>query len=100
MEETLHYDGGLISVIHKEFKNLNENSSNPCNMCANEMERLFIRDEVQMARKDMRKMFSLTSHWSNCNSNTEIPSHPSVGGSRFNGVCTFQGRGVWIKKIR
>lgn len=54
-------DGGLISIIYKEFKNLNKNSSNPSNMYASEINRLFIRDDIQMARKDMRKMFSLTS---------------------------------------
>lgn len=99
------YDGGLISVIHKEFKNLNKNSRNPDNMYANEMNRLFMRDEeVQTVMKDVRKMFSLLAtgelqfkHWDSISPQYWGPASVGFARSRA-GVCGSEklGRGKEI----
>jgi hypothetical protein len=70
-------DKGLITGIYRELKKLYSPKINePIKKWAIELTRTFSK-EVQMAKKQTKKMFTISSHKGNTNQNhTKIPSHP------------------------
>jgi hypothetical protein len=49
-------DKGLITRIYRELKNLNSPKANePIKKCATELNRIFSKEEIKMAKKHMRK---------------------------------------------
>jgi hypothetical protein len=70
-------DKGLITRIYRELKKLNSPKINePIKKWATELNRTFTKEEVQMAKKHMKKMLTIPGHKGNANQNhTKIPSH-------------------------
>jgi hypothetical protein len=71
-------DKGLITRIYGELKKLNSPKINePITKWATELNRSFSKGEIQMAKKHMKKMFTIiSSHKGNANQNhTKIPPH-------------------------
>jgi hypothetical protein len=60
-------DRGLITRIYREFNSLKIND--PMKKWANELNRAFSKGEVQMAKKHMKKMFTILGHKGNANQN-------------------------------
>jgi hypothetical protein len=71
-------DKGLITRIYRELKKLNSSQINEqIKKWATELNRTFSKEEVQMARKYMKKMLTIPGHKGNANQNyTKIPPHP------------------------
>jgi hypothetical protein len=71
-------DKGLITRIYRELKKLNSPQINePTKKWACELNRTFSKEEIQMAKKHMKKMLTISSHKGNANENhTKIPPHP------------------------
>jgi hypothetical protein len=71
-------DRGLITRTHRELKKLNSPKINePIKKWATELNRTFSKEEIQMAKKHMKKMLTISSHKGNANQNhTKIPPHP------------------------
>jgi hypothetical protein len=71
-------DKGLITRIHRELKKLNSPKINePIKKWATELNRTFSKEEIQVAKKHMKKMFTISAHKGNANQNlTKIPPHP------------------------
>jgi hypothetical protein len=71
-------DLGLITRIYREIKNLNSPKINESiKKWATELNRNFSKEEIQMAKKHMKKMLTISDHKGNANQNhTKIPPHP------------------------
>jgi hypothetical protein len=71
-------DKGLITRIYRELKKLNSPQINePIEKWATDLNRTFLKEEIQMAKKTHEKMLTISSHKGNANQNpTKIPSHP------------------------
>jgi hypothetical protein len=71
-------DKGLMTRIYRELKKLNSPKINePIKKWATELNRSFLKEEIQMAKKPMKKMLTISSHKGNSNQNlTKIPPHP------------------------
>jgi hypothetical protein len=72
------YIKGLITRIYRKLKKLNSpNINEPIKKCATELNRTFSKKEIQMAKKHMKKVFTIPSHMGNANENhTKIPPLP------------------------
>jgi hypothetical protein len=56
-------DKGLITRIHRELKNLNSPKINePIKKWATELNRTFLKEEVQMAKKTHEKTLTILGH--------------------------------------
>jgi hypothetical protein len=68
---------GLITRIYRELKKLNSPKMNdPIKKLANETNRTSSKEEVQMAKKHMKKMLTIPDHKRNANQNhTKILPH-------------------------
>jgi hypothetical protein len=68
-------DKGLITRIHRELKKLESPKINePIKKWATELNRTFSKEEVQMAKYHMKKMFIIPGHKGNANQNhTKFP---------------------------
>jgi hypothetical protein len=61
-------DKGLIIRIYRELKNLNSTKINePIKKWASELNRTFSKEEIQMTKKHMKKMLTISSHKGNAN---------------------------------
>jgi hypothetical protein len=69
---------GLITRTYRELKKLKSPKINePIKKWATEVNRTFSKEEIQMAKKHMKKMLTISSHKGNANQNhTKIPPHP------------------------
>jgi hypothetical protein len=70
-------DKGLITRIYRELKKLNSlQNNNPIKKRATELSRTFSKEEVQIAKKHMKKMLTIPGHKGNANQNyTKILPH-------------------------
>jgi hypothetical protein len=70
-------DKGLITIIYRELKKLNSPKINePIMKWATELNRIFSKEEIQMAKKTHEKMLTVSGHKGNANQNhTKIPPH-------------------------
>jgi hypothetical protein len=68
----------LITRIYRKLKNLNSPQiKKQIKMWATELNRTFSKEEVQMAKKHMKKMLTIPGHKGNANQkHTKIPPHP------------------------
>jgi hypothetical protein len=61
-------DKGLITRIHRELKKLNSPKTNePIKKRASELNRIFSKEEIQMAKKTHEKMLTISSNKGNAN---------------------------------
>jgi hypothetical protein len=61
-------DKGLITRIYRELKKLNSPKTNePIKKWANELNRTFSKEEIQMAKKTHEKMLTISSNKGNVN---------------------------------
>jgi hypothetical protein len=69
----------LITRIYKEFKKLNSPKiSEPMKKWANELNRSFLKEEVQMTKKHMTKMLTIPGYKGNANrKHTKFSPHSS-----------------------
>jgi hypothetical protein len=71
-------DKGLITKIYRELKKLNSPKINePVKKWTTELNTTFSKEEIQMVKKHMKKMFTICIHKGNANQNhTKIIPHP------------------------
>jgi hypothetical protein len=71
-------DKGLEIRIYRELTKLNSPKINePIKKWATELNRTFSKEEIQMAKKHMKKMLTISSNKGNANQNhTKIPPYP------------------------
>jgi hypothetical protein len=70
-------DKGLITRIYRELKKLNSPKTNePIKKWATELNRTFSKEEIQMAKKHMKKCSSSLAIKHANQNHTKIPSHP------------------------
>jgi hypothetical protein len=71
-------DKRLITRIYRELKKLNSPKINePIKKWATELNRTISKEEIQMTKKHMKKMLTVSSYKGNANQNhTKIPPHP------------------------
>jgi hypothetical protein len=71
-------DKGLITRIYRELKILNSPKINePIKKWTTELKRTFSKEEIQIAKKYMKKMLTISSHKGNSNQNhNKISPHP------------------------
>jgi uridine kinase len=71
-------DKGLITRIYRELKKLNSPQINePIKKWATELNRTFLKEIIQVTKKHMKKMLTISGHKGNVNENhTKIPPHP------------------------
>jgi hypothetical protein len=69
---------GLITRIFKALRKLNSPKINePIKKWATELNRTFSKEEIQMTKKHVEKMLTISSNKGNANQNhTKIPPHP------------------------
>jgi hypothetical protein len=61
-------DKGLITRIYRELKKLNSSKFNePIKKWASELNRIFSKVEIQMAKKHMKKMLTISRNKGNTN---------------------------------
>jgi uncharacterized protein (UPF0210 family) len=70
-------DKGVITRIYRELKKLNfPKIKEPIKKWATKLNRIFSKEEVQIAKKTHEKMFIIPGHKGNANQNhIKIPSH-------------------------
>jgi hypothetical protein len=70
-------DKELIIRIYRELKKLNsQNINDPIKKWTTELNKTSSKEEVQMAKKHMKKMLTIPGHKRNANQNhTKIPPH-------------------------
>jgi hypothetical protein len=67
---------GLITRIYRKLKKPNSPKINELIEWATELHRTFSKEEVQMAKKHLKKMLTIPGHKVNANQNhPKIPSH-------------------------
>jgi hypothetical protein len=70
-------DKGLITTIYRELKKLNSPKTNEPIKRTTELNITFSKEQIQMAKKHMKKMLTISGHKGNANQNhTKIPPHP------------------------
>jgi hypothetical protein len=64
--------------MYKELNKLNSPQiKEPIKKWATELNRTFSKEEIQMAKKHMKKILTISGHKGNANQNhTKIPPHP------------------------
>jgi hypothetical protein len=69
---------GLLIRIYREIKKLNSPKINePIKKWATVLNRTCSKEEIQMAKKHMKKMLTISGHEGNANQNhTKTPPHP------------------------
>jgi hypothetical protein len=70
-------DKWLITRTYRELKKLNSpNINEPIKKWVTELNRTSLKEEIQMAKKHMKKMLTIPGHKGNANQNhTKIPPH-------------------------
>jgi hypothetical protein len=70
-------DKGLTTRIYRELKKLNcPQIKEPIKKWATELNRTFLKEEIQMAKKHMKKRLTISRHKGNASQNlTKIPPH-------------------------
>jgi hypothetical protein len=60
-------DKGLITRIYGELKLNSPNTNEPIKKWASELNRTFSKEEIEMAKKHMKKMLTISSNKGNAN---------------------------------